>query len=321
MDGRFSALLGFSGTVESEPIEGLRTPLPVAIDPHARLHVDASTEQCLELSAGIRARGLEHLTAAPDHDPLLRVRARRESSPRGGAGHHGTSGSGSSSSSSTVTAIECGSSSRADLEQLLPHELGGEEGLGLVGDHLRREVLRPLRQSGLELLRPARRRRRRSGPRAARRHRTRRGSASAVARWSNTASDPAASVLFTTRIAGVETSCASDDTNRSPGPNRPFASTTTHTTSTSPRVARARSLVRSPSRVRGRCSPGVSMKTIWLAVAWCARRGSRPASSAGGPRRSRPSGRRAGSRGSTSRRWAAHQRHEAGLHGVTESRR
>src|SRR4051794_124073 len=90
-------------------------------------------------------------------------------------------------------------------------------------------------------------------------------SAAALARWSKTASERAASVLFTTRIAGVSTSRASDATNRSPGPYFAFASTTTHTRSTSRSVARARSLVRSPSSVRGRCNPGVSTKTIWLA--------------------------------------------------------
>ena len=69
------------------------------------------------------------------------------------------------------------------------------------------------------------------------------------------------SVLLTTRIFGVSTCCTSSATNRSPGPMAAFASMSRHTTSTSARVARARSLVRSPSSVRGLWMPGVSSST------------------------------------------------------------
>ncbi len=49
--------------------------------------------------------------------------------------------------------------------------------------------------------------------------------------------------------------------NRSPGPIFSLLGKQTATTSTSAQVVRTRSLSRSPSRVRGRCSPGVSTRT------------------------------------------------------------
>ena len=49
--------------------------------------------------------------------------------------------------------------------------------------------------------------------------------------------------------------------NRSPGPIFSSLGKQTATTSTSAQVVRTRSLSRSPSRVRGRCSPGVSTST------------------------------------------------------------
>ena len=48
--------------------------------------------------------------------------------------------------------------------------------------------------------------------------------------------------------------------NRSPGPIFSLAGKHTATTSTSAQVVRTRSLSRSPSRVRGRCRPGVSTR-------------------------------------------------------------
>ncbi len=51
--------------------------------------------------------------------------------------------------------------------------------------------------------------------------------------------------------------------NRSPGPIFSFAGKQTATTSTSAHVEVTRSLSRSPSRVRGRCRPGVSTSTSW----------------------------------------------------------
>src|SRR3954453_6825428 len=51
--------------------------------------------------------------------------------------------------------------------------------------------------------------------------------------------------------------------NRSPGPGFSLAGKQTATMSTSDQVVRTRSLSRSPSRVRGRCRPGVSTSTSW----------------------------------------------------------
>ena len=51
--------------------------------------------------------------------------------------------------------------------------------------------------------------------------------------------------------------------NRSPGPIFSLAGKHTATTSTSAQVVVTRSLSRSPSRVRGRCRPGVSTSTSW----------------------------------------------------------
>ena len=51
--------------------------------------------------------------------------------------------------------------------------------------------------------------------------------------------------------------------NRSPGPGFSLAGKHTATTSTSAQVLVTSSLSRSPSSVRGRCSPGVSTRTSW----------------------------------------------------------
>ena len=51
--------------------------------------------------------------------------------------------------------------------------------------------------------------------------------------------------------------------NRSPGPIFSLAGKQTATTSTSAQVVLTRSLSRSPSRVRGRCRPGVSTRISW----------------------------------------------------------
>ena len=67
MDTQIFAPSEASGTIETEAVERLGSALPVAIDAHARLHVDASAEQRLELSTGVGARRLEHLAAATDH--------------------------------------------------------------------------------------------------------------------------------------------------------------------------------------------------------------------------------------------------------------
>ena len=127
-----------------------------------------------------------------------------------------------------------------DPQQLLAHQLGHEEGLGLVGDHTARVVLRPLGQPGLELAdervdalageageRHVGVERRRAPPR-------RRPDAPPPSACSEM------STLFTTRIFGVSTSARSPAMKRSPGPIRAVASTSMQTTSTSPSVERAR---------------------------------------------------------------------------------
>ena len=104
---------------------------------------------------------------------------------------------------------------------------------------------------------------RRSAPTAGRTRRRHPAPRPRPARCSAIDARDATSTLLTTSTVGVSTSCSKPATNRSPRPIGPVASTTMHTTSTPPRVARARSLVRTPSGVRGLWRPGVSRKTIW----------------------------------------------------------
>ena len=107
-----------------------------------------------------------------------------------------------------------------DPQQLLPHQLGDEERLGLVGDHAVRVVLGSFGQARLELADERVDARRRSAPRAARRRRTRR-----ARRWrppaaprprhgrrGRSCSPPGSS--------GSSTCCTRSATNRSPGPMR-----------------------------------------------------------------------------------------------------
>ena len=71
----------------------------------------------------------------------------------------------------------------------------------------------------------------------------------------------ARSVLVATANLIVRRTLASSLTrNRSPGPTFSLAGKHTATTSTSDQVVVTRSLSRSPSRVRGRCRPGVSIE-------------------------------------------------------------
>src|SRR5215207_2234292 len=80
---------------------------------------------------------------------------------------------------------------------------------------------------------------------------------------------PAASVFVTiaTFLArGYWSSCSL--MNRSPGPIASFAGTQNAITSTLPSVVCTRLLRRSPRRVRGRCSPGVSTTMSWPCWRW-----------------------------------------------------
>ena len=199
-----------------------------------------------------------------------------------------SSPSSSGSISSAVTAIECGSSSRAIAQQLLAQQLGGEERLGLVGDDAVGVVVRALGQPGLELADAARRRpspvRAESGTNASNSP----SSADAIARCSATSSRPRDVDLVhhedRRRRAPAATRSA---TNRSPRPIGAVASTSKHTTSTSPSVDRARArCVRSPSSVRGLWMPGVSRNTICVSCGGAHAADLACASSAAGRRRS-----------------------------------
>ena len=91
-----------------------------------------------------------------------------------------------------------------DREQLLAHQLGGEERLGLVGDDAVGVVVRALGQPGLELADERVDAVAGAGRAAARRRRTRRARPAARARCSATVGAARrASILFTTRIFGV----------------------------------------------------------------------------------------------------------------------
>ena len=281
-----------------EPVEGVGAALPVALDLHLGLEVHAGAEQRLELLAGPGPGLLEHRAALADHDPLLRLPLDPDHAPGAAAcrrpASSGSSASPSSSSSgsisSAMTAIECGSSSRAIAQQLLAQQLGGEERLGLVGDHAVRVVVRPFGQPRLELADERVDARRRCAPRAARRRRTRRARPSRPRAARRPRRRSARSILFTTRIFGVvdllhelgDEPVAAPDRRRSPR---------RACTRRRPRRAsrRARSLVRSPSSVRGLWMPG-RVEQHDLGVG----RGAHAAdlacaSSAAGRRRSRPS--------------------------------
>ena len=150
------------------------------VDPHRGLEVHPGAEQRLELLAG-RGPGVRGSPSAlADHDPLLRVALDADRRPaaagrrRPVVRRRGRGRRRRRSSSSAVTAIECGSSSRAIAQQLLAQQLGGEERLGLVGDDAVRVVVRALGQPGLELGDERVDARRRCAPTAGRRRRTRR---------------------------------------------------------------------------------------------------------------------------------------------------
>ena len=144
-----------------------------------------------------------------------------------------------------------------DAQQLLPHQLGDEERLGLVGHHTARVVLGALGQARPRARRPARRRPRRSGPRAARRRRTRRARRSRPARCSPIAAR---------RRRGRP--CSRQDLRRVDllhelgdeavaGADRPKSPRRAGTRRRPRRASRGpRSLVRSPSSVRGLWMPG-----------------------------------------------------------------
>ena len=69
--------------------------------------------------------------------------------------------------------------------------------------------------------------------------------------------------MATAILVVLRTLASSLTMNRSPGPIFSLAGKHTATTSTSAQVVRTRSLSRSPSRVRGRCRPGVSTRISW----------------------------------------------------------
>src|SRR4051812_40035374 len=79
--------------------------------------------------------------------------------------------------------------------------------------------------------------------------------------WPATDSLPTLSTLVTSATIGVLSSRSWLTMNLSPGPIFSSAGTQNPTTSTSAHVVRTTSLSRSPSRVRGRCRPGVSTRT------------------------------------------------------------
>ena len=97
-------------------------------------------------------------------------------------------------------------------------------------------------------------------------------------------SRPTRSVFVTTAtLVARPVSAISLAIHRSPGPTFSFAGTHSPTTSTCASVSRTMSLSRSPSSVRGRCSPGVSTSTSCPARG-ARSRGSRAGSSAACPR-------------------------------------
>ena len=143
---------------EAQAVEGVGAALPVA---STRTRVSRYTRAPSSASSSRRAFGpgvSDHRAALADHDPLLGVALDPHDAPgsagsrrRLGSSASPASSSSSSSISSAVTAIECGSSSRAIAQQLLAQQLGDEERLGLIGDDAVRVVVRALGQAGSEL--------------------------------------------------------------------------------------------------------------------------------------------------------------------------
>src|SRR4051812_37304029 len=174
---------GNSGESEAEAVQGVGAALPVGVDLHLRLQVDPGTEQRLELLAGLRPRVPDHRAALADHDPLLRValdphdhpvaedlvapllfpltrlrrralgtRLGRPTAPSAAGGVLAFGGL-------DVVVFEglggdhdrMGELVAGDREQLLPHQLGHERGLGLVAHDAVGVVDGPFGQPGLEL--------------------------------------------------------------------------------------------------------------------------------------------------------------------------
>src|SRR6266511_2137222 len=142
------------GTSESlsvaEAVERGGAALPVPFDPHLGLEVDPGTEEGLELVAGGGAGLFEHPPAAPDDHSLLRlaldvhegvqseqVRIARRAARLVDLARHGDG---------------VGQLVARVRQELLAQDLGGEDGLGLVGDDAVRVVGGSFGQPGLELV-------------------------------------------------------------------------------------------------------------------------------------------------------------------------
>ena len=126
--------------------------LPVALDPDPRS--PGSTRAPRSASSSLRARGaglLQHRAALADHDPLLGLALDPDRRPAAAGRRRGCVARRRRRAPRPSTADRVRQLVAGDAQQLLAQQLGGEERLGLVGDHAVRVVVRALGQPGLEL--------------------------------------------------------------------------------------------------------------------------------------------------------------------------
>ncbi len=230
----------------AETLQGVGPALPV------RVHLDEQLQEGPggKLGPGPDSDLPQHAAAPADHDPLLRLPFDQNLAANPGPFPFGH-----------PAGDRMGHLVAGDREQLLADQFGHPEGLGHVGDGVRRDTAAALPACGPPPRRRAARSLRRFGPTPERtlRSRARRAQPPASS-WCRTCDRDTASTLLTTQIDGPETRPA---TKRSPFPRGAVASTTIRFRSTPSRARAAVWLSRSPSRVRGLWIPGVSTKTTW----------------------------------------------------------
>src|SRR5688572_1812793 len=129
---------------QTQPVQGIRTALPVLVHFHVRFQVNLDPEDRLELHPGRRSGVPDDGTALPDDDALLRVPLYPDHRPQHqqiGAFLDLFDGHGQ----------RVGQLLAGHGQELLPEELGGQEGVRLVGDHPVRVVQRPFGQPARDL--------------------------------------------------------------------------------------------------------------------------------------------------------------------------
>ena len=171
---------------------------------YTRVPSSASSSRRAALTAALRAAPPRPMTMPFCDSRSTRMSTRSRRTPGSPAGRSGSGLELLDGDGDGVRQLVAG-----HAQQLLADQLGGEEGLGLVGDHAARVVAGPGRAGGPRARQRGRRRRRRCGPSRARRRRSRRARRGAAASWATMTAGEATSVLLTTRMQGGPASWAS----------------------------------------------------------------------------------------------------------------